>query len=147
MRPSISEVLTEASSVAAKEKRVAILHKHDHPALRIFLAIALNPSVKWDLPEEDPIYNENELPYDQEGVLYNEIRKFYLYLKPNHLFTEYNPNLTQEKRQLLFIQLLEQVGREDAKLLLSARRKKLPMKLSKECIEEAFPGLLTYREG
>lgn len=147
-RRSIASVLTEAASRAKKDKRIEVLHQNDHVALRIFLAVALNPHVKWDLPEEDPEkpleYKENELPHDQEGVLYNEMRKLYLFLKPNHIFKEYNPNLDQKKRQLLFVQLLEQVDREDAKFLLAASHKKLPVKLSRETIEEAFPGLLTW---
>jgi hypothetical protein len=144
MRPSIAQVLTEAAGKAKKEKRIEVLRKYDHVALRIFLAVALNPHVKWDLPEGDPEYKENYLPHDQEGVLYNEMRKLYLFLKPNHIYKEYNPNLTQQKRGQLFIQLLEQVDRADAKFLIAASHKKLPVKLSKETIEEAFPGLLTW---
>lgn len=144
MRTSISAVLTEAASKAKKDKRIEILHKNDHVALRIFLAVALNPHVKWDLPEGDVPYKPNELAHDQEGVLYNEMRKLYLFLKPNHIYKESNPRLTQEKRKQLFIQLLEQVDREDAKFLIAASHKKLPVKLSKETIEEAFPGLLTW---
>jgi hypothetical protein len=143
-RKSIAAVLTEAAGRAKKDKRIEVLHQNDHVALRIFLAVALNPHVKWDLPDEDPEYKPNELPHDQEGVLYNEMRKLYLFLKPNHIYKEYNPNLDQKKRQQLFIQLLEQVDREDAKFLMAAKHKKLPVKLSRETIEEAFPGLLTW---
>ncbi len=146
MRPTISSILDDASKLAMKrEDRVAILRKNDHPALRILLAIALHPLVEWDIPEEDPPYTPNPFPFDQESTLYNGIRKFYLYLKPNHLFKEHNPHLTPYKRQLLFIQMLESVDANDAKLLLAIKRKKLPVKLSKDTIEEAFPGLLTWK--
>lgn len=144
MRPTISAVLAEAAGRAKKVDRIAVLHKYDHAGLRMFLAVALNPNIQWDLPDEDPVYKPNELEHDQEGALYSEMRKLYLYLKPNHIYKEYNPNLTQAKRQMLFTQLLETVDRKDAIALLAARRKKLPVKLSKETIEEAFPGLLTW---
>jgi len=146
MRQKISAILNDASSRSRKERRIEILRTNDHPALRIFLACALHPKIEWDLPDEDPAYTPNELKHDQEGIFYREIRKLYLYLKPNHIFKEYNGRINQAKRQLLFIQLLEAVDSEDAIYLMAARKKKLPVKLSKETIEDAFPGLLTWGE-
>lgn len=144
MRPKISSIIAEAASRAKKEKRIEVLRKYDHPALRIVLALALNPNVKWDLPEGDPVFVPNELAHDQEGALYNEVRKLYLFLQPNHLFREYNPNLTTQKRGNLFIQFLETIDAEDARLMVAASHKKLPVKLSAETIEEAFPGVISW---
>lgn len=145
MRLKISTILTEAGTKAKKERRLEILHQHDHPALRIFLAVAFHPKIEWDLPENfEPQYIPNELKHDQEGILYREIRRLYMFLKPNHLFNEYNPALTPEVRGKLFVQLLETVDAEDAVFLVAASKKKLPLKLSKDTVEEAFPGLLTW---
>lgn len=144
MRKKISEIIQEAGTKAKKEARLDILRKNDHPALRIVLAAALNPNVVWDLPEGEPVYTPNDLKHDQEGALYNSVRKLYMFLKPNFLFSEYNPNLSTEKRGNLFIQFLESIDAEDAKLMVAASQKKLPVKLSKETIEEAFPGLMSW---
>jgi hypothetical protein len=145
LKLKISTILTEAGTKAKKERRLEILREHDCPALRIFLAVALHPKIEWDLPADaDPQYIPNELKHDQEGVLYSEMRRLYMYLKPNHLFHEYNPNLSPERRLKLFVQLLEMVDAEDAIFLVAAAKKKLPLKLSKDTIEEAFPGLLTW---
>lgn len=144
MRKKISEIIQEAGTKAKKEARLDILRKNDHPALRIVLAAALNPNVVWDLPEGEPVYTPNDLKHDQEGALYNSVRKLYMFLKPNFLFSEYNPNLSTEKRGNLFIQFLESIDVEDAKLMVAASQKKLPVKLSKETIEEAFPGLMSW---
>lgn len=144
MRKKIADIIQEAGTKAKKEARLEVLRKNDHPALRMVLAVALNPNIEWDLPPGDPVYKENELRHDQEGTLYNEIRKLYLFLKPNWMTREHNPNLSTEKRGNLFIQFLETIDAEDAKLMIAASHKRLPVKLSKETIEEAFPGLMTW---
>lgn len=144
LRKSMAAILEEAASKTKKADKVKVLQDNNHVAMRIMLALALNPNVEWDLPEGDYQYRPNPIEIDQDNILYNEMRKFYLYLKPNHVYKEYNPNLSQERRKMLFIQLLEQVDRNDALMVDAARKKKLHVKLSKDVIEEAFPGLLTW---
>lgn len=143
---SMGAILAEAASKLKKEARIKVLRDNNHPSFRIMLALALNPYVHWNLPEEDPAYTPNELEHDQESVLYAEMHRLYLFLKPNHIYKDRPPaGLDPRKRDILFIQLLEQVSREDAELLLAAKHKKLPVKLSRETIEEAYPGLLSWK--
>ena len=141
---SMSAILELAASKTKKADKVKVLQENNHTALRIMVALALNPYVEWDLPEGEILFKPNPIEIDQESVLYNEMRKFYLYLKPNHVYREYNGRLTQEKKKQLLIQLLEQVDKRDAAMILAATQKKLHVKLGKDVIEEAFPGLLTW---
>jgi hypothetical protein len=54
-----------------------------------------------------------------------------------------NPNLTPLKRESLFIGLIESIDPEDAKVLLAAKDKKLPVKgITSTIVNEAFPGLI-----
>jgi hypothetical protein len=70
-------------------------------------------------------------------MLYTEARRLYLFLKGG------NPNLTPFRREMLFINLLETVHPNDAKLLLTVKEKKLPYKgLTLNLIKEAYPGLI-----
>lgn len=140
MNLAIFEILQKASEISKKQEKVDFLRKMYNPALGIVLRGAFDPSIVWALPEGEPPYKPSDFP-DTHGVLYNEVRKFYLFVKDGH------PTLTQLKREQLYIQLLESVHPEDAKLLLSIKEKKLPYKgITANLIKEAFPGLLNEQQ-
>lgn len=104
--------------------------------MRTILGYALHPDVKWLLPEGPVPYtpNRNE---DQRNMLYSEIRKLYLFVEGG------NNNLTQFKREMLFIDMLQSIDQEDAEMLISVKDKKLPYQgLTYNIIKKAFPDLL-----
>lgn len=140
MRLSISEILQNASKLTKKEEKIEYLRTNYNPVLGNILKYTFNKEYVWDLPPGDPPYKPNEFP-DSHGMLYTEARKLYLFLRGG------NPNLTPFKREMLFINLLETVHPEDAKLLLSVKDKKLPYKgLTLNLIKEAYPGLIDEQE-
>ena len=59
-----------------------------------------------------------------------------MYLKGNQ------PDLTQLKREMLFIGLLESIDKRDAELLIAVKDKKLPRTISTKVVNLAFPGLI-----
>lgn len=135
MRLSVSEVLERASKMASREDRVRMLKGNESPALRAMLQGAFDPRIVWLLPDSDPPYRENDLP-DQQNVLLREYRKMYLFVEGG------NPNLKQTRREFLFIELLETLDPQDAKLLLSVKNKHLPYPgVTRDVVLEAFPGL------
>ena len=134
MQKSISWILNFASELSDNEEKIKCLRANAHPALLMILRYAYDPNIKWLLPEEDPEYK----PLVGDGLdtmLYYEARKLYLFVEGG------NPNLTPEKRQLLFVRLLEAIHPDDAKLLLSVKNKTLPYSLSKRLVKKAFPEL------
>ena len=134
MIKSISEILKEVSE-AKKEKKVELLRQHDSMPLRSVLAHALDPAIKWMLPEGKPPYKPTEA-VDQHNRLYQEARKFYIFCDPNL-------DLPKMKREMLFIELLESVDPEDAELLIACKDKKIPYKgINAKLVNEAFPGLI-----
>lgn len=136
MKLSLSEILQNASEFDKKQDRINYLYANDSPALRAILKYAYDEKVKFLLPEGDPPYKPNELP-DQEGILYSELRRLYLFIEGG------NPNLKPVRREYLFVQLLETVNKDDAKLLLAVKDKKIPYKgITKKFVEELYPGLL-----
>lgn len=138
MRKGIAEILNEASKLKTKNEKINYLRQNDNVALRMLLKMNFDNNLVWDLPETDPPYTPCTY-LDQEGMLYNEIRRMYLFHKGG------NNNLSQHKREHLFIQMLESLAPADAKLVLGVKKKKLPYKgLTKNLINEAFPGLLVY---
>jgi hypothetical protein len=133
MIKSISEILKEVSE-AKKEKKVELLRQNDSQPMRAILAHALDPSIKWMLPEGAPPYKPNEA-LDQHNRLYQEARKLYIFCDPNL-------SLPKVKREALFIELLESIDPEDAKLILAAKEKKIPYKgITSKLVQEAFPDL------
>ena len=66
-----------------------------------------------------------------------EVRRLYLFIKGG------NPNLTKIKREALYIEMLESIHPEDAKLLINIKDKKIPYKgVTLKIIKEAFPNLI-----
>ena len=137
MKKSISELLKECADGKKAEERIELLRAtaSKTPALLNILKYAFDPTIKFLLPDTDPPYKPVEA-LDQEGRLYTELRRMYLFVEGG------NPNLTKFKREMLFIQLLESVDPNDAKLLCSVKNKKLPYKeLTSKLVLKAFPGL------
>jgi hypothetical protein len=134
MRLGIAEVLKQVSEQKTKEEKINVFRKNDSSALRTVLKYALDPNVKWALPEGAPPYKP--APYlDQQSMLYSEARRLYLFIEGG------NSNLTPLKRETLFIGLLESIDPEDAKVLLAAKDKKLKG-ITAAIVNEAFPGLI-----
>lgn len=134
-RKSISWILEFTSKLPNDEEKIKCLQQNNHPAILTILKGAYDPHIEWQLPEGDPPYVPCEYPH-QENMLYTEARKLYLFMVNG------NPNLKQLKRESMYIELLQSVDPNDAKLLLSIKNKKLPYKgLSSQLILKAFPGL------
>lgn len=136
MRVGIAETLNKISELKTRPERIEALRVNNNQVYRQIFQYAYQPDIVWNLPEGDPPYKPCEF-LDQEGRLYTELRRLYLFIKGG------NDNLKQLKREQLFIQLLESVAPEDAKLLLAMKDKKLPYKtLDLKLIKEAIPDLL-----
>lgn len=136
MRKSVAEILEEASKIIKKEERMEFLRKNYHPILGKVLQWAYDPRIKWLLPEGPVPYNPTKY-LDQEGNLYNEARRLYLFVEGG------NPNLKPIRREFLFIQLLETLAPKEAQLVASIKDKKIPYKgITQKFVEETFPGLI-----
>lgn len=135
--PAVSTILKEASEIKDKKQRVRFLQSH-HPnmLMKTLLKYVYDPNIKFALPPGEPPYKPCEA-LDQENMLYLEQRRFYLFLEGG------NPNLNPLRREALFVQLLESIEPEDAKLMIAVKDKKLPYKgITEKVVREAFPSLL-----
>ena len=136
MKLGLAEILKKASEIEKKADKIEWLRRNDSPALRALLKYAFDPKVKFLLPEGTPPYKPNELP-DLQSVLYSELRKLYLFIEGG------NDNLKPTRREYLFIQLLENLDKEDAELIAAVKDKKVPYKgINKKFVDEMYPGLL-----
>lgn len=141
MRNSISEILALCTKQSRPEDRARILQQHDTGALRAILQYALDPRVEWLLPQGEPPYKPTE-HLDQHGNLIRDIRKINLFVKGGD-----HPTMASLKREVLFIQFIEALDPEDAKLMCLVKDKKLPYKnITASVVNMAFPGLVLVEE-
>ncbi len=105
------------------------------PDLKTVLVYAYHDAYEFELPPGVPPYKTVDMP-DNWGYnrLPKELRKFKYFVKGN--------NLNPIKREKIFIDMLESLGSEEAKLVLMIKDKKLTYKgFTKKMVVEALPEL------
>jgi len=136
MKLGIAEILENCTKLQTRSEKIEYLRKNDSQTLRAIFQGVYDKGIIWDLPEGAPPYKPCEY-FDQEGRLYQETRRLYLFIKDG------NPNLTKLKRESLFIALLESIAPADAKLMVEVKDKKMPYKdITLNLVQETFPGLI-----
>lgn len=134
-RKSIAWILDFTAKLPNEQEQIKCLQANDNSAIRTILQYCFDPNIKWALPEGAPPYTPSEYP-NLENMLYSEARRLYLFVEGG------NPNLKPLKRESMFVDLLQCITPEDAKLLCSIKDKKFPYKgLKASTVQKAFPGL------
>lgn len=132
---AISEILKKCAELSKKDQRVEALRQNANEPIKIILQLMYHPDAKFLLPEGEPPYKPSQ--FDEVNMLYTETKRLYLFLEGSS-----PASMSQVKRENLFIQMLEAVTPDDAKLLLAMKDKKAPYKgLTKEIVTAAFPEL------
>jgi len=138
MKLLISEVLQKVSNAKTKAEKVKLLRQYNTPALRSLLIANYDDSVISMLPQGEVPYVPNDAPAGTEHTkLEHEFRKLYLFFKGG------SNSLQQSKRESLFIQMLEGLHEDEARVLCLVKDKILgkKYKITKACVEEAFPSI------
>ena len=130
------EILLKVNNAKDKPKKLKVLQHYDTTELRMVLKAGFDPKIVWQLPEDRPPFKENGAPEGTEHTyLKREARRLY------HFIEGGNPNLSQSKREMMFVQILEGLTTEEAELLIAAKEKSLNKKykgLTANLIKEAF---------
>ena len=134
--PLFSEILDKVSKKKTKKEKVALLQRYNSDALRMVIKSSFDPKIEWQLPEGGVPYMPNDAPEGTEHtMLVSEARKLFHFIKGG------NPTLHQNKRESMFVQMLEGLQEQEAELLIAAKDKKLHQVykgLSKNVVMEAF---------
>ena len=137
MKLLMHEVLQKVSNAKTKAQKVILLEEYNTPALRAILIANFDESVISMLPEGDVPYKKNDAPEETEHtILDHEYRKLYLFFKGG-------ANISQTRRETLFIQLLEGLHQGEAEVLCLVKDRKIGKrwKITRQCVEQAFPSI------
>ena len=134
--PLFSEILDKVAKLKTKKQKVEFLRQHNTDALRMILKSSFDPKIVWQLPEGEVPFSPNDAPEGTEHtVLAMEARKLYNFIQGG------NNELTQNKREMMFVQLLEGLHQTEAYMLVDAKDKILHKRykgLSSAVVKEAF---------
>jgi hypothetical protein len=134
-----ADILELTSKQKTEKEKIRFLQENMTPTLSDIIKLAFHPGVHFLMPVGVPPYTANSTP-DLEYVLPREAKKLYLFVDGggNHL--------TQMKREMMFIEILERVTPKDAELLIAMKDKTLPYGITYEFILKCFPGFLPEKE-
>lgn len=131
----MAEFLTKVGKFKRTQEKIDMLKANDTFALRIILQAAYDPNVKFLLPAGSPPYKPNDL-FDQEMVLHREASHIRYFVEGFH------PNLSQNKREIMFVQFLERLAPADAELLINIKDKKPIKGITVGHVKDALPNLI-----
>lgn len=130
-------MLQNVSKQDKTEKRVALLQQYakQAKALSIILDLTFNPKIQWLLPPGAPPYNPSPKEADLQHVLKADARRLQYFVN-----TAEGIRMKPLRRETMFIEMLEAVDFNDAKLLIAIKDRKLPFNgITKKLVQQAFP--------
>ena len=118
--PMMHEIATKVNNAKDKPRKLKVLQEHDSVALRQVLKGAFDPKIEWLLPKGDVPYTANDAPVGTEHtVLQQEAKRLYLFTKGG------DGSLSSNKRETIFIQMLEGLCAEEAAFLVDVVNKRV----------------------
>lgn len=136
--PFIHEVLELASKQRSKAKKVEILQEYSSDALKTLFIWNFDDTVISLIPEGDVPYKENEVPIGTDHTsLRREYKHLYNFVKGG------NDSLSSLRRETMFIQMLEGLHPEEAKVLCLVKDKALQSKykITYDVAQQAYPDI------
>ena len=134
---NILETLDLVGKAKTREEKRQILTDRDNFATRALLQLHYHPDVKWHLPPGKPPYTPGQVADSTPNSLHFEVKKFDYYVDPSP------HDLPMLRRESMFVELLERVDPNDAKLIIAVKDRKLSYKgLSYKLVKDTWPDLL-----
>ena len=136
--PFVHEVLDLVDSQRTKAKKIQILQEYTDDALKAILIWNFDPTAVSIMPEGPVPYKENEVPVGTDHTsLRREWKNLYHFLKGG------NDSLSTMRRETMFIQMLEGLHPEEAKIICLVKDKDLESryKITYEMVQQAYPDI------
>lgn len=139
MIKNIYEILDEFENATNDEERKEVLQNNAVPHFKKLLEYCFNENHQFYITEfpKDYIIPDTE-PGIRVAGIESELRRAYLFLKGNNVAD----NLTEEKRNILLLQLLESFEPKEADIFVNMMKKDLQIPgLTLSLVQETFPEL------
>ena len=136
--PFVHEVLDLVDSQRTKAKKIQILQEYSDDALKAILIWNFDPTAISIIPAGPVPYKENEVPVGTDHTsLRREWKNLYHFLKGG------NDSLSTMRRETMFIQMLEGLHPEEAKIICLVKDKDLESryKITYEMVQQAYPDI------
>ena len=137
--PFLNEILDYVEKQRTKAKKVQALQEYSDDSLTAVLIWNFDDRVQSAIPEGVVPYKENEVPVGTDHTsLRREWKNLYHFIKGG------NDELSSLRRETMFIQMLEGLHPEEAKIICLVKDKNLTekYKVTRELVEEAFPDIV-----
>jgi hypothetical protein len=132
---NVFEVLQKVSAAKKKADKISILKQNDSTALRTVIQGCYHPGINLDLPEGDPPYEACDA-HNAPSSLHRKWKDF------GYFTGAHTKKLGKVKIEIMFIQLLESIHPEDAKIVLQMKAKKPFKGISSALVKEVYPNLI-----
>lgn len=132
----VYEVLKDVKNRNLKADKIKILQENESWALKDILRGSMDSTITWNVPDGEPPYTPNE-PQSVPSNLLKKHRDFRFIVKGGE-----GDKMRAYERESKYVQLLESIHPEDAKLVIDMVSKKKPPGVSRPVVDEAFPGLI-----
>ena len=136
--PFIHEVLALVDKQRTKAKKIEILEEYSSDALKSILIWNFDQTVVSMIPEGTVPYNKNDVPVGTDHTsLRREWRNLYHFVKGG------NDRLSAIRRETMFIQMLEGLHPEEAKIICLVKDKNLEskFKITYDIVQQAYPDI------
>ena len=136
--PFVHEILELVDKQRTKAKKIEILKEYDDLALKAILIWNFDPTAISVIPEGPVPYKENEVPVGTDHTsLRREWKNLYHFVKGG------NDRLSAIRRETMFIQMLEGLHPEEAKIICLVKDKNLEskFKITYDIVQQAYPDI------
>ena len=136
--PFVHEVLDLVDSQRTKAKKIQILQEYTDDALKAILIWNFDPTAISVIPSGPVPYKENEVPVGTDHTsLRREWKNLYHFVKGG------NDRLSAIRRETMFVQMLEGLHPEEAKIICLVKDKDLESryKITYDVVQQAYPDI------
>ena len=137
MAKYVFEVL-ELASKGSKENKIKVLKENESWALKDVLKGTFDKKIEWNLPSGEVPYTASEAHNHPANLLRENVK--FKYFGKGFKAGEALPAFKREK---LFLGIVEGIHPQDAEIVVNMINKKPPTGITKNIVQEAFPGLLS----
>ena len=136
--PFVHEILELVDSQRTKAKKIETLQQYADDALKAILIWNFDPTAISVLPDGPVPYKENEVPIGTDHTsLRREWKNLYHFVKGG------NDRLSAIRRETMFVQMLEGLHPEEAKIICLVKDKDLESryKITYDIVQQAYPDI------